>query len=300
MVFNDLTLSQIRDMAFALRADSWNVTLVHQDEEPPSGMQKAIRVTYPFKTFMHPETVKFMRGRNAHGYHVYGRPAANQYILVDDLCEDALDCMKADGHRPAVIVESSKSNYQAWIAIAKEPVEDAEATAISRLLAQRYGGDMRSAKASQLGRLPGTTNRKAMYQNEDGTFPFTRLVGKRLGYVLVTDAAAQVLMEAREWRSTPSVPSTLKGSVLDQARMSELSADEALVLYRDIEQYLYHTFGTDGFANDRSRLDFAIVQNMKRNGASREDCEAVLIAGSEKTKERGLVYLRQTVRAVYR
>lgn len=294
-----LTLDQIRDMAFALRADSWDVVLVHQDEEPPPGLQRVIRVTYPFRTFIHPETVRFMRGRNAHGYHVYGRPAANRYILVDDLCADGLDAMKSDGHRPAVTIETSKGNYQAWITITAEKLTDAEATAAGRLLAQRYGGDIRSAKAAQAGRLPGTTNRKEIYQRADGTYPFTQLIGKRLAYVLVTDAASQVLNEARELLSAPPVPSTLRGGVLDPASSSDLTVSEAYDLYQDIQRHLFETFGSAQYENDRSRLDHAVLMNLKNGGASLADCEAVLMAGSDKARERGIDYVNITLNALY-
>jgi hypothetical protein len=298
------TRDQIKDMAFALRADQWIVTLVLAEHEPRHGRPEVMCTTYPFRTLLRPDTIGFLRGRNAEGYHVYGRPDATQYILVDDLCAAALDQMKVDGHRPAAVVMTSEGNYQAWITVAKEPITDTEATATARLLAQRYSGDPGAAKATQPGRMPGTTNRKATRQLENGDYPYTRL-GACMKYMQVTDAAAQILVEARETLSSPpSSPSfTRRGRVPGDKLQSDLSPEEAAALYHDTVQYLFKRFGGAGFMKtdgmpDRSRIDHAVARHLALGGMPGHDCAAVIMACSDKARERGMEYVERTIRGL--
>lgn len=298
------TRSQIMDMAFALRADHWMMTLVLAEPEPLRGRAAVMRTPYTFQTMLHPDTIGFLRGSNANGYHIYGRPDATQYILVDDLCAAALDQIKADGHTPAAVVMTSAGNYQAWITVAKEPIPEAEATATAKLLAQRYSGDPGAARATQPGRMPGMTNRKEAHRLENGLYPFTELKAC-MKYVQVTDAAARVLAEAQEMLSAPSSsPSfTRKGRVLDLVLAAGISPDEAVALYNDAALWLFTRFGREEYEKqdggiDRSRLDYAIAKHLALSGAPEHDIIAVIMAGSEKAMERGIEYARRIVEKV--
>lgn len=301
----DYTRSQIMDMAFALRADHWMMTLVLAEHEPLRGRAEVMRTPYTFQTLLHPDTIGFLRGSNANGYHIYGRPGATQYILVDDLCAAALDQIKVDGHTPAAVVMTSAGNYQTWITVAKEAIPEAEATAAAKLLAQRYDGDPGAAKATQPGRMPGMTNRKEVHRLESGLYPFTELKAC-IKHVQVTDAAARVLAEAREMLSAPSSsPSfTRKGRVLDHDLETDLSPGEAAALYHDVVEHLFKHFGADGFMKadgrpDRSRIDYAVARHLACGGVPEPECAAVIKAGSEKAKERGSDYVEQLLSKVY-
>ena len=139
--------------------------------------------------------VGWLRHRNAQGADVYVRPAGSVgLVLVDDLTRDALRQMGADGAAPAVIVETSPCNYQAWVRVADAPTLPALATAVGRLLAERYGGDLNSSDWRHYGRLAGVTNRKERHRRADGLFPYVLLhaaVGR------LAPAAAALLADAR-------------------------------------------------------------------------------------------------------
>ena len=61
-------------------------------------------------------TIKWLRHENAKGAHVYVRPAGLHALsLIDDLSAEALKRMKAEGFEPAVVVETSSDNFQAWL-----------------------------------------------------------------------------------------------------------------------------------------------------------------------------------------
>jgi hypothetical protein len=108
-------------------------------------------------------TLRFLRARNREGFDVYFRPhAAHQnagYILVDlDNSPPAvLAAMRANGHEPCVVVETSPGHFQVWIRVSDGPVAPALATQIARHLAHLYHGDRGSADWRHIGRLAGFT-----------------------------------------------------------------------------------------------------------------------------------------------
>src|SRR5262249_39936982 len=82
---------------------------------------------------------------------------------------------KDTGFTPALIVETSPGNFQAWLNHGRIlPKEFSSAAA--RELAVCFGGDRGSADWRHYGRLAGFTNRKPKHQLSDGHFPFVRLI----------------------------------------------------------------------------------------------------------------------------
>jgi len=61
-------------------------------------------------------TIKWLRHENAKGAHIYIRPGGLHGLsLIDDLTVEAIDRMKVEGFEPAVVVETSPNNFQAWL-----------------------------------------------------------------------------------------------------------------------------------------------------------------------------------------
>ena len=62
------------------------------------------------------QAIKWLRHENAKGAHIYIRPAGPHGLsLIDDLTAEAIERMKAQGFAPAVVVETSPNNFQAWL-----------------------------------------------------------------------------------------------------------------------------------------------------------------------------------------
>src|SRR6185312_1220168 len=57
----------------------------------------------------------WLRKQNARGANVNIMPLSKSFTLLDDLKDKAIDRMVAEGFRPAVVVETSPANYQAWL-----------------------------------------------------------------------------------------------------------------------------------------------------------------------------------------
>ncbi len=121
------------------------------------------------------KTVKWLRHENAKGAHIYVRPAGTHRLsLVDDLSIDAIERMKAEGFEPAVIVETSPNNFQAWMNHG-QVLDAATSTRAAKQLTERFRGDPSSADWRHFGRLAGFTNPKPERQLPSGMRPFARL-----------------------------------------------------------------------------------------------------------------------------
>ena len=122
-----------------------------------------------------PSAIKWLRLENDGGAHIFIRPHGSHALsLVDDLSAEAIATMKRDGFTPALIVETSQRNFQAWLNHGQ--ILDCEtSTCAAKELAQRFGGDSSSADWRHFGRLAGFTNQKPKRRLPNGLPPFVKL-----------------------------------------------------------------------------------------------------------------------------
>ena len=112
---------------------------------------------------------------NAKGAHIYIRPSGeHRYTVLDDLNQDSVDRLSAEGYGPCAVVETSPGNFQAWLK--HDDVYPARlSTFVAQTLAQRYQADPSAADWRRFGRLPGFTNCKPKYRQSNGLYPYVLL-----------------------------------------------------------------------------------------------------------------------------
>ena len=122
-------------------------------------------------------SVAWLRHQNREGWNIYIRPKGEHNLsLVDDLTGEAVAEMKRAGFAPAVVVETSQANFQAWLKH-PEKLSKEVGTAAARALARRFGGDPGAADWRHFGRLSGFTNKKPAYRDPaTGLHPFVKLI----------------------------------------------------------------------------------------------------------------------------
>lgn len=122
-------------------------------------------------------SISWLRHQNLDGRNIYIRPRGEHNLsLVDDLNGESLSAMKRSGFTPAVVVETSPGNFQAWLKH-PEKLSKEMGTAAARALARQFRGDPGAADWRHFGRLSGFTNRKPAHQDEaTGLFPFVKLI----------------------------------------------------------------------------------------------------------------------------
>src|SRR5262245_26307469 len=186
----DRTTEAVRKQVLAMNTDFFEIGLYKPapDDHRPAEPEMLPR-SWTADTLM--KSVSWLKFQNQQGRNVYIRPKGEHALtLVDDLNVDALQRMRDTGFTPALIVETSPGNFQAWLNHGRRlPKEFSSAAA--RELAACFGGDRGSADWRHYGRLAGFTNRKPKHQLSDGRFPFVRL----------THADGQVYPAVREFLS---------------------------------------------------------------------------------------------------
>jgi hypothetical protein len=178
-----LTLHAIRRQLAAMPNDLYLVRLIH------SGTPKhcAGEHLWTAGLLTRATVVRFLRARNCDGYDVFLLPFAphhhSGYIFLDldRPAPHLLATMRAGGHQPCVVLQSSPGHLQAWIRVSADPLEPALATTIARHLARTYHADPASTDWRHLGRLAGFTNQKPQRRLPNGQPPWVRLLHAQPG-----------------------------------------------------------------------------------------------------------------------
>jgi RepB DNA-primase from phage plasmid len=219
----NLTVQAIRRHLAAMPHDLYLVRLIHYHTRrafPGERLWTAAQLS-------HPATIRFLRIRNREGCDVYIHPYAENrnpgYILVDlDHSDPAVvETMRAAGHQPCVVLQTSPGNLQAWVQVSATPIPAAVASQIGQQLARLYGGDLASTDWCHLGRLAGFTNQKPQRRSWRGHAPWVRVLHAHAG--LAPQATA--LLEAAELRLGSHPDSALAPRIFPAAPAHRDAAD---------------------------------------------------------------------------
>jgi len=230
-------------------------------------------------------SIPWLKQQNREGCNIYIRPHGEHNLsLVDDLKLDQVKVMKEAGFAPALVVETSPGNLQAWLKH-PETLPRETSTIAARGLAKRFGGDKGSADWRHFGRLAGFTNRKPKYQDVGtGFFPFVKLV----------DATGE-LYKAGVW-----LISRAKGYLEREHQHQE----ELRLKFRERgttppTKTIEHFRADPRYSEDHTRADMAFAVYALSHGAAAGDVAAALRSRdlSHKGNERRQIdYVERTIR----
>ena len=233
-----LTSQAIRRQLAAMPCELYLVRLIHSVTKRPFPGERLWTATQLASL----TTIRFLRVRNREGCDVYLHPYAEDrnagYILIDlDQAADpaVLSAMRANGHEPCVVLQTSPGHWQAWVQVSSTPLPPAVATAVGRHLAKLYGGDRASTDWCHLGRLAGFTNQKPQRRHGNGYPPWVKVIHTTAGLAshaerLLQAACQQVTAGNSEphsrvpsalWqRTTPAYPSAAQAQEIYQTWMA--------------------------------------------------------------------------------
>lgn len=150
-----------------------------------------------------------LTAENVRGGQVYVTPldARVHHALVDDLSGDDLATLQAQGYAPATVIETSPGNHQAVVKIL---AKDAPAAAVNEWFKSinRELGDERITGLRHPMRLVGFQNRKPKYAQEDGRYPFVRLVEATRTFCAHAKAVVVGMAEAMTRAAEPTIPAS--------------------------------------------------------------------------------------------
>jgi hypothetical protein len=210
------------------------------------------------------KSVPWLRHQNRQGRNIYIRPkGAHDLSLVDDLSESRILAMKQAGFNPAVVVETSEGNYQAWLKHSERVAKEVS-TAVARALAKKFGGDRGAADWRHFGRLAGFTNRKTKYLDANtGLYPFVRLI----------EAAGSVYPEAE--RFLAGLKSDLERRQAERQKRIGQFLQEARGHPGSLKSI--DDFRLDGrYGGDGTRIDLAYAVYALAHGVQQAQVEAAI------------------------
>src|ERR1700691_5602522 len=129
-----VTRSQVRRQLAAMASDYLDIGILRPDG------RMLLREAWTVRQIE--EAVQRLRRENARGAHIFVRPhGAHALSLVDDLSLDAIAQMTNAGFQPALVVETSPQNFQAWLNHGRT-LDRSMSTRGAKELAKRFCGDL--------------------------------------------------------------------------------------------------------------------------------------------------------------
>ncbi len=232
--------------------------------KPDAGPTESIMIPRVWDAETVVKSVPWLRHQNCEGRNIYIRPKGEHDLsMVDDLALHAVSAMKEAGFTPALVVETSPGNYQAWLKHANRLNKEVS-TAAARALAEKFGGDRGAADWRHFGRLAGFTNRKAKYLDvSTGLYPFARLI----------EYGGRIYPEAD--RFLTGLKNEIEGQQADRKRFRNEVAHLALVRSKDLKTV--DAFRADArYGGDGTRIDLAYAVYAFSHGATAAEIEAAI------------------------
>ncbi len=252
------TETQVRLQLAAMRSTSFELLLLTFGDDTKAAMH-----TLDAEALL--RRLPWLKAQNAKGQNVNIRPTTNHLTLLDDLTLTQTQKLTSSGYQPCVIVETSPTNFQAWVDHGRQ-LEREEATAAARILAERFSSDKGAAGRRHAGRLAGFTNRKPSRQRTNGLYPFVRL----------HHAEQTTFSRAQEFaQELATLPPTVEPTPTPRAVFYPLArALKTIQQYHDDPRY-------DG---DLSRADFAYAIYAHSHGVPDSEIEAAILSRNMRKK----------------
>jgi len=177
----------------ALGADNFLITLI----DTQHGIQEQRRLR---KRELE-KSMAWLKRMNARGYDVWMRPEGEHgLVLLAGLSQIDLQRLRERGFNPAAVVETGREQYQAWLKLSQQPLEDPVRSLMAQGLVRglvREGGNV---IAREDGRLAGFTNQQVL--RAGGRHPFVQVADAGGGVAPAAKAylahLRQELVKARE------------------------------------------------------------------------------------------------------
>lgn len=253
------TAAAVQQQVSAMGSELFEVGLY----KPDAGPGESIMIGRVWDAGTIVKSVPWLRHQNREGRNIYIRPKGEHNLsMVDDLTKDAVSAMKQAGFNPAVLVETSPGNYQAWLKHS-ERLSKEVSTAAARALAERFGGDRGAADWRHFGRLAGFTNKKDRHLDAStGLYPFVRLI----------EAGGGVYPEAERFLAGVRSELDRRHAEREQLRQRAKAVTTQTKNLKSIE-----VFRADGrYGGDGTRIDLAYAVYSLSHGATADEVEAAI------------------------
>jgi hypothetical protein len=217
---------------------------------------------------------------------------------VDDIDGVTVEQMKENGHAPALVVETSPKNLQAWLKVAdreKATLSEAHRATIAKVLTRSYEADPGSADARHYGRLAGFTNQKPEHQDKYGRQP----------YCLLRHSSGKLASKGRDLvQQAETILENHAHHVSKTSRINAIVHENrgygGVGEYKQRMQKLIERYGKD---IDWSRADWMVCKDLARMGYKAEEIKQAIYEASpglmDRKKAHFEYYINRTVERVF-
>lgn len=285
----DYTADAIRRQLWAMDCPRFDIAMIHEADGPGG------RVIW--QRDLTPAAVMHRKGyygsQNAQGFGIFVQPAPalnRALVLLDDV-EDP-EALFARGVDPCAVIETSQSNFQAWVDLG-EPIPPEHRAAVAKLLAREFDGDKAAAGNIHLGRLAGFQNHKPHHADATGKGPWVLARHSKPG--VCPKAAATRAWAAKYAPTLPGTPAHDLAHVQTPERSPEGKPRAAEAFARALDNARVHC---ERMATDMSVADFAAACTCLRQGYSVADVQAAIVPTASR-KHDPQDYARRTAAAAW-
>lgn len=270
--------------ADALGAPTYRITLTGRREGLPTfnqGKQKDGTERFYTKDEVAALLPKLSRD-NGRGFDVYVTPIdpGHHYLVIDDMRDESMKQLRADGFSPCVVQQSSHNNWQAIIKIPKAANEQSQANTLVSELNRQYGDPKFSGVVHPF-RMAGFSNKKPGRDNA-----FTRVAE---AVHRVCSKAADMFQAIKDRVQKATVKTTER---YDRERQI-LVASTAKGTPRDVVDAFRRAYARNtglaeskGWTIDASRLDWASTIDLLKGGYSPQEVAGAMQAASPEILDR--------------
>jgi len=262
----------------ALGADGYRVTLMHETnvtinlcKDRNGGEEKF----FSAEKMTAPSTVRFLNIQNyKEGRNVFITPkdSKNDYIFIDDMTKESMQKMESEGYTFATILESSPSNFQGILKVAKGEHNKSDLNAVFRDLNKIYG-DKNIGAAEHPFRVVGYQNMKQKHLQANGLRPIAKL--HKAENVTCSKLNSDLEKKVQERKIEDSLMHSGKMVnkldriiVMKQAKSgTKKESQKSIQFAKDHYQKMESRYGK---AYDFSRADFMLAKGMAENGYSQK------------------------------
>ena len=232
--------------------------------------------------------IPWLKHANANDHDIYIRPArhtaANGLVLLDDITAQTVVEMTCEGYAPTVLLETSPSNYQAWIRFTPHPSDGVRAE-LAQWLAHKFLADINSADCHHYGRLAGFTNRKKKH----------RRLGRPCWVLLRTALAAATELGPRMLRQAAAFKRRHRTTRNTATSTSQNNVHDARTIYK---QAIADVSARYDAQTDWSRADWVAARRLARAGFGQAQIEQMILelspSLSQRKKRHEADYARRT------
>jgi hypothetical protein len=216
--------------------------------------------------------VNWLKYKNLNDYNIFIQPSSKinrALILIDDIKDNTIINLKSRGLCPACVVETSPSNFQAWVSFGDEPMPANHRAFLSKVLMKEFGGDPGSVGANHYGRLSGFTNRKTKYC-KNNLYPF----------VICHEATGKHVensQKIRDWVANQILSNDVKN--IKSNDVKNIKSNDKIIIkeYTNTKEFVFKKYYSQYVEKvtlynnqlDLSKADFAIVCRMIKEGFTR-------------------------------